>query len=194
MPPSASRGHNGLAWPLLVAGAVVIGDQITKVAASASLGRDASTHRVELLGSVIAFEYLENTGAAFGVLRGQGILLTLVAGLVVGLLVTHYLRSGQSSVVLGTSVGLLMGGALGNVVDRVRLGYVVDFIAVGAWPKFNLADSAVTVGVVLLAWSMIQAGDVSDHTRTENSTERETSETLSGGSVHRRQAVRYDGG
>jgi len=189
MPLSASRGHGGLVWPLLVAGAVLIGDQITKVIASDSLGRDASTHRLEILGSVLAFEYLENTGAAFGVLKGQGVILTLVAGLVMVLLMAHYLRSGRSSVVLGTSLGLLMGGALGNVVDRVRLGYVVDFIAVGVWPKFNMADSAVTVGVTLLAWSMIQAGDVSDQTRTEKLAEPEVTEKTLGGSVNGRQAV-----
>ncbi len=59
---------------------------------------------------------------------------------------------------LAVSLGLLVGGALGNVIDRVRLGYVIDFIAVGIWPKFNLADSAVTIGVVLLAWSLSQDG------------------------------------
>ena len=53
------------------------------------------------------------------------------------------------------SLGLLVGGALGNIIDRVRLGYVVDFVAVGVWPKFNAADSAVTIGVLMLAWTYV---------------------------------------
>lgn len=169
-------------------------DQVTKVIASNALGRDASTHRIEFVGSILAFEYLENTGAAFGVLEGQGVGLTLVAGVVVLLLLAHYLRSRQSSIVLASSMGLLLGGAIGNVIDRVRLGYVVDFIAIGIWPKFNLADSAVTVGVVLLMRSMIQAGDASDQRRSESPTEAEAPGSSPGGSGDRRPAVRYDGG
>ncbi len=181
-------------WPLVVASAVFLGDQVTKAIAAESLGRDASSHRFELLGSMLAFEYLENTGAAFGVLEGQGIVLTLIAGLVVVLLVAHYLRSGRTSAVMATSLGLLIGGALGNVVDRVRLGYVIDFIAVGIWPKFNLADSAVTVGVVLLGWTMVQVRDEPDQIRNERVAELEASDSASTGSVNVRQAVRYDGG
>ena len=137
-----------------MAGIVIAIDQVTKAIASKSLGRDADTHRFEMLGSLLAFEYIENTGAAFGVLEGQGIILTLVATAIVALLIWRYLRVGQSSPLVGASLGLLVGGAFGNVIDRVRLGYVVDFVAVGVWPKFNVADSAVTVGVVLVVWSM----------------------------------------
>jgi len=140
--------------PVTVAGIAVAFDQVTKAIASSSLGRDADTHRFELLGSLLAFEYIENTGAAFGVLNGQGVALTLIAAGIVALLIWRYVRVGLSSPMLAASLGLLIGGALGNIIDRVRLGYVVDFIAVGVWPKFNVADSAVTIGVVLIAWLM----------------------------------------
>lgn len=135
---------------------VVLADQASKWIAVREIGPDASDHRIELLGRWIAFEYLENTGAAFGVLDGQGSLLTIVAGVVVAVLLGYHLRMGGSSTLMAVSIGLVVGGALGNVFDRVRIGYVVDFVAVGLWPKFNLADSAVTIGVALLGWEMLR--------------------------------------
>lgn len=137
-----------------MAGVAIAIDQMTKALAVAALGRDADSHRFELFGSFLAFEYIENTGAAFGVLEGRGVVLTLIAGAIVAALVWTYARAGRSSPVLAASLGLLVGGALGNIIDRVRLGYVVDFVAVGVWPKFNVADSAVTIGVLMLAWTM----------------------------------------
>ncbi len=105
----------------------------------------------------MAFEYIENTGAAFGVLEGQGVFLTLIAGTIIAMLIWRYLRAGQPSLLMATSLGLVVGGAIGNVIDRLRLGYVVDFVAIGVWPKFNVADSAVVIGVLMLAWSMSRA-------------------------------------
>ena len=59
---------------------------------------------------------------------------------------------GADTPALAASLGLLAGGALGNLIDRLRLGHVVDFVAVGVWPKFNVADAAVSLGVLLLVW------------------------------------------
>ena len=137
-----------------MAGITVAIDQVTKALAAESLGRHAGSHRFELLGSLLAFEYVENTGAAFGVLEGRGVVLTLVAVAIVAALVWTFVRAGRASLVLAGSLGLLVGGALGNIIDRVRLGYVVDYLAVGVWPKFNAADSAVTIGVLMLAWTL----------------------------------------
>jgi signal peptidase II len=145
---------SSIALPFAVAGIAVAIDQVTKALAAGALGRAADSHRFEVLGSLLAFEYIENTGAAFGVLEGRGVILTLIAGAIVAALVWTYVRAGRTSPVLAVSLGLLIGGALGNIIDRVRLGYVVDFVAVGIWPKFNAADSAVTIGVLMLAWTM----------------------------------------
>jgi lipoprotein signal peptidase len=65
------------------------------------------------------------------------------------------------------SLGLLLGGAFGNLIDRIRLGYVVDFVAVGVWPKFNVADSAITVGVALLALQLMTDGAKGDRQRSQ---------------------------
>lgn len=176
---------------------VVAADQLTKLLVVAALGRDATDLRRELLGAVLALEYVENTGAAFGVLRGQGLLLTVAAGVLVAALVVYYRRAGQAerfSPVLASSLGLLAGGAAGNVVDRLRLGYVIDFIAVGIWPKFNVADSAISIGVVLLAWHLFR--DSGEPSRPEAAILPEGERRANGdGSISRlRKAARQDGG
>ena len=70
----------------------------------------------------------------------------------------------------------MAGGAIGNFVDRVRFGYVVDFIAVGPWPRFNIADSGITIGMILLAWSALQA-DSEDTSEPAGNTRDEYGET-----------------
>jgi len=134
---------------------VLLLDQLTKLVVVERLGPGKSQHRWGIVEPALAFEYVENTGAAFGVFRGQGMLLTALSVLVLIGLLAYYLTVRDPSAALMASIGLLLGGAAGNLVDRVRLGYVVDFAAVGLWPKFNLADSAISVGVVLLAWHLI---------------------------------------
>jgi signal peptidase II len=69
-------------------------------------------------------------------------------------LVLLYMRQVTPGVWLTVAIGLISGGALGNLFDRVRLGHVVDFLSVGSWPNFNIADSAITVGVLILVWGL----------------------------------------
>ncbi len=178
---------------LAVAGLVILADQASKLAVVHWLGPDATNHRVEILGRALAFQYLENTGAAFGVLDRQGTFLTVLAGVVVAALLGYYLRSGRTSVLLALSLGLVSGGALGNVIDRVRLGYVVDFVAVGIWPKFNVADSAVTVGVVLLAWVLMREPELTNE-RPENAVQPERGPTGDGRWSEMRKVALREGG
>jgi signal peptidase II len=135
---------------------IVVLDQILKFIFSSWLGPEAETHRWELAGNVLAFEYLENRGAAFGILPERTGLLTALSILIAGFGVTLMWREARSHPLTAIAIGMVVGGAIGNIVDRVRLGYVVDFIAVGTFPKFNLADSMITIGVLLLIWSSIQ--------------------------------------
>lgn len=103
--------------------------------------------------------YVQNTGAAFGLLRGAGPLLILISVAVIWVLASS-LRQENPRATAGPlrwqryGMFLILGGALGNVVDRIRLGYVVDFVDLLVWPVFNLADSAITVGIGLLLWGM----------------------------------------
>lgn len=141
--------------PVLVA-AVVIGlDQLAKAAIVEWLGPGSPSHRFDLVDGLLAVHYVENTGAAFGVLADRRVVLSVLALVVLVGLVLYYRQMGHGSMAARLGMGLLVGGALGNIIDRVRLGHVVDFIAVGPWPKFNVADSAITAGVLLVAWRAV---------------------------------------
>jgi signal peptidase II len=144
--------------PAGTAGLVLLLDQLSKWIVIRTLGPDEEEHRVEILGSALAFHYVENSGAAFGLLQGQTAFLTVVAAVVVTGLIVSYARHRAPTPVLAVGLGLLVGGAMGNLIDRYRFGYVVDFVSVGIFPKFNVADSAITFGVILLGFHMLRDG------------------------------------
>lgn len=146
------------AWIVAAIALLVISfDQLTKWWVTAWLGPPATTRRRDLLGEVLAFEYVENTGAAFGVLASQPWLVSILAGVVAVLVAVTLLRESSGAPASIVVAGLLLGGALGNLIDRARLGHVIDFIAVGSWPRFNVADSAISVGAALAAIVLIRA-------------------------------------
>jgi signal peptidase II len=139
--------------------AVVVLDQMSKTWIVDELGPDQISHRRDLLGSWFSFEYVQNRGAAFGLFAGGGGLVpALVAVGFIALVIALHKASRPNNWFL-FGAGLVAGGALGNVIDRVRLGHVTDFVAVGTWWRFNLADSAVTVGVLILIWLSMQSRD-----------------------------------
>jgi len=103
--------------------------------------------------------HIHNTGGAFGLFQGQSFSLTIVAfiGIVIILVYTLliYPRFSFLDGMLGKSaLGLVLGGTVGNLIDRLHFGYVTDFIDVGFWPAFNIADSAVVIGVIIFAYSL----------------------------------------
>lgn len=144
-------------WVGFVLAAVVIGlDQYTKALASAELQYRVPVEITAWFDLMLA----HNTGAAFSFLASAGgwqrwflAGVALVVSVVVGVWLTRLKRSEQ---LLGIALGLVLGGGLGNLIDRVSLGYVVDFISWHYndwyWPAFNIADSAICVGAVLLVW------------------------------------------
>ncbi len=134
---------------------VVVADQLSKI----WVRFYPEGHAVFEVG-FLRIIHLHNTGAAFGLFQGQSLLLTVVAIIgVIAILAYALLFSRRFPFFenrLGKPVlGLVLGGTVGNLVDRLRLGYVTDFIDVGVWPTFNIADSAITVGVILLAYSLL---------------------------------------
>ncbi|MGI8644564.1 MAG: signal peptidase II, partial [Thermomicrobiales bacterium] len=88
--------------------------------------------------------------AAFGIFGDQGLLLVLVAAVIIGALLIVTLSGSVASSWQQRTVGLIVGGAAGNLIDRLRLGYVTDFIDIGPWPTFNLADTAITIGIAVI--------------------------------------------
>ena len=116
-----------------------------------------------LLGSSIPTEGLfrithaSNTGSAFGLFPNQTFLLILGSIVGIVILLIFYRKQPIPGVWLRTSLGLELGGAAGNLVDRITLGKVTDFIDIGAWPVFNLADSSIVVGIGILAWFIMRS-------------------------------------
>jgi signal peptidase II len=134
---------------------IVAIDQAAKLAIIDWLGPDAARHRWEFAGKYLAIHYVENRGAAFGLLAGQTTLLIVLA-IAVGIGFIALLRQDlQRNVPLRVALVLIIAGAIGNLIDRIRYGYVVDFIAVGIWPKFNVADACITIAIGIVAWSAL---------------------------------------
>jgi signal peptidase II len=151
-PPQVQRTHPA-AW-LWLSAAVIALDQATKFLVTRFF---ELYERVEVL-PILDFTLLHNTGAAFSMLAnasGWQRPFFVVLGLVVSLMLVVWIwRSPRGDKLLPVALALILGGALGNVIDRVRLGYVVDFIhahwGAAYFPAFNIADSAITIGAVLL--------------------------------------------
>ena len=96
--------------------------------------------------------YSTNEGMVFGLFANQTFLITLTAIVGIAAIIIYSRYPIFNQVLVRVALGLMLGGAVGNLIDRIRLGEVIDFIDVGAWPVFNLADSAVVVGVVLIIY------------------------------------------
>src|SRR5438477_10863099 len=130
---------------------VLLADQVTKSLAREHL-HQGGARSVALIGEYIRLTYVENRGAAFGLLQNQTAFFVLVGVVVIAVISVSFRYMTNPSLLLIACLGLQMGGAIGNLIDRIRSGYVVDFIDLTFWPVFNLADSAIVVGVVLLAY------------------------------------------
>lgn len=139
------------AGPLAVAAVVVVLDQLAKVWAVGAL----SDGPVSVIGSLLEFRLTRNPGGAFSLLTNLTPVLAVLAVVMVVYIVRTTRRT--ADVVMAYSLALVLGGAVGNLVDRLvrspgfLRGEVVDFIKVPHWPTFNLADSAITIGVILIA-------------------------------------------
>lgn len=134
----------------VVAFLVLVLDQVSKAMIVATIGPAQSASSIALIGSWFSLEYVENRGAAFGLFTGAGPVLLVAAACTLVVLAWHVMRSPRQPLNQLVAFGLILGGALGNLTDRFRLGYVIDFVSVGWWPNFNLADSAIVIGVALM--------------------------------------------
>ena len=141
----AARWPQWLALGLVVA-AAVLADQATKHIVSSQLGLDEQVHVV----GPFAIHHVENSGIAFGLFAGATPLVTALTALAVGWMLVFFARSGARHPVLPVALGLLIGGSASNLVDRIRLGHVTDFLDFRYWPAFNLADTFIVVGVAIL--------------------------------------------
>lgn len=146
---------------ILGAAVIIVLDQITKAAISSRFSLHES---YTVIGGIFNLVYVVNPGAAFGFLAGASasfryvffIGITLAA---IALIIYYLLKNKTGSLMMVVSLTLIFAGAVGNLIDRVRFGAVVDFldfyIGTWHWPAFNVADSAITVGAVLMIWEML---------------------------------------
>jgi signal peptidase II len=141
----AARWPQWLALGLVVT-AAVLADQVTKHIVSSQLSLDDKVH---VVGS-FSIHHVENSGIAFGLFAGATPLVTALTALAVGWMLVFFARSGARHPVLPVALGLLIGGSASNLVDRIRLGHVTDFLDFRYWPAFNLADTFIVVGVAIL--------------------------------------------
>ena len=155
--------------PLLLTALVIVADQLSK---AWIVGNFAMFESREIIPGLFNFTYLTNKGAAFGLLNGnygawRQIFFVAIAVIALIVLIIALRQLREQGWIYGVALGLIAGGAAGNLLDRLRLGAVVDFLDFyykgHHWPAFNVADSAITVGVSLLILQQILSGkNVSD--------------------------------
>ncbi|HEU5098444.1 MAG TPA: signal peptidase II [Roseiflexaceae bacterium] len=168
--------------PALVGLAVIALDQVSKAWILRTLGPQQGTS-IPVLGSWLSLTYIKNNGVAFGMFQGIPHFFTLTSIVIsIGALIFYRYQLPNNRRWIQVSVGMIVGGAIGNIIDRLRYGHVVDFVHVSWFPGiFNLADSAITVGVLMLAGYLLLMGETSGGTvRKQPADEALLGELLSG--------------
>jgi signal peptidase II len=150
-----SLGAGPSQWIALVAvaAAAVVADQLTKEIIARTLAVGSS---VDIVGP-FSIHHVENSGIAFGFFSSRTTIVIGVTGLAVGWMLWYFARAGRRHPVLPVALGLVLGGSVANLIDRVRLGRVTDFLDLAAWPAFNLADTFIVVGVAVLFAALVLA-------------------------------------
>ena len=141
----AARPRHWIALGAIVAAAVVA-DQLTKHVVASELFLDED---VKVVGP-FSIHHVQNSGIAFGLFSSATSAVTALTAFAVGWMLVYFARSGARHPVLPVALGLLIGGSTSNLIDRIRLGHVTDFLDLSYWPAFNLADSFIVVGVAIL--------------------------------------------
>ncbi len=125
---------------------IIILDQLTKYLIS---GYILPSQSIPLIKNILHITYIQNTGAGFGILKGWNTILIFVSLIIIGIILFYFdriIKEKQTHI----PITLILGGAIGNLIDRIFLGYVIDFIDFRIWPAFNIADSCITIGALWL--------------------------------------------
>jgi signal peptidase II len=152
-------------WPVFLglAAAIVVTDQLTKAWIVATIAPGES---ISVIGDYLRLIHGQNNGALFGLFRESAVLFGLASLIVIGLIVAYHARSGRSPY-MSIALGLLLGGAIGNLIDRLRLGHVVDFVDAGIgnvrWYTFNVADAAISFAIILLVIAALRPSLIDKH-------------------------------
>lgn len=133
-----------------VAGTIIIIDHITKLFIEQWLPLYSTWAPFPELAGVFRITHVSNTGAAFGLFPGGSVIFTVIAVIVAAVIIFYNYQLSGNQILLRLALGLQLGGATGNLIDRLRLGHVTDFLDFGPWPVFNVADASIVAGVVIL--------------------------------------------
>ncbi len=161
---------------LVIAGTaigVVFLDQLSKAWVERNLAIYESLTPFPALAKVFTLTHFTNTGAAFGLLQDQSILFVVIGVVVIASIVVYSRYLPHDQFLVQFALGLQLGGALGNMIDRVRQGHVTDFIYFHFWPAFNIADASIVIGVILLGWTMLR---MSNESSTEAAVDTDSGE------------------
>jgi signal peptidase II len=170
-PISVAERRLGATWPQWASLATVAlsalgADQLTKAIVTSRLDLFDEVHVV----GPFSIHHVTNSGIAFGFFSSATSLVILLTALAVAWMLYFFARSGSRHPILPVALGLVMGGSVSNLVDRVRLGHVTDFLDLRYWPAFNLADTFIVVGVAALLLALV----VSDRNAAKPQRVRET--------------------
>ncbi|MCJ7824640.1 MAG: signal peptidase II [Anaerolineales bacterium] len=138
-----------------IAGAIIALDQCSKYIVRSKLSFGASWSPFEWLAPYARFVHWNNTGAAFGIFPQGSMIFTIVAIVVSLAIIFYFPRVPSSEIPLRLALGLQLGGAVGNLISRLSTGAVTDFISLGSFPVFNVADSSISIGVAVLLVGML---------------------------------------
>ncbi|MBI2522983.1 signal peptidase II [Candidatus Woesearchaeota archaeon] len=125
--------------------AVILIDQIAKFLIKTNFQLDQST---PLINNIFHLTYIQNTGAGFGILKSQALILIFISVAVIGIILYNFDKIKNNETLLQILAGFVLGGTIGNLIDRLAYGHVIDFLDFQIWPIFNFADSFVTIGVI----------------------------------------------
>ncbi|GAB4125865.1 MAG: hypothetical protein OHK0050_38260 [Roseiflexaceae bacterium] len=151
--------------PGLLGLGIILADQVTKVMVWDALGPNEG-NSIPVLGDWLRLTLVHNTGVAFGLFQGFPHVFTVTSILIsLGAIYFYRFHLPQGRIWIQASVGMIVGGAIGNIIDRIRMGFVIDFLHITWFPGiFNIADSAITIGVAMLAGYLLLLGDVEPET------------------------------
>jgi signal peptidase II len=150
-PVSAAERSLAARAPQWIGLTAIAADQLTKLIVASQLDLDESLHVV----GPFSIHHVQNSGIAFGLFASATAIVTLLTAVAVGWMLVFFARSGARHPVLPVALGLLIGGSTSNLIDRIRLGHVTDFLDFGWWPAFNLADSFIVIGVAILFAALV---------------------------------------
>lgn len=148
-----TRSQFDILFALITTFSVIFFDRITKMFFSDFLAYGES---LPIIRNVLHMTLIHNTGIAFGFFKNQGIVfivIPIVAIFLLGFNIYYYRQNNEAlSRIYIVSFSLILGGAIGNLIDRIVYGHVIDFIDFRVWPVFNIADSAITIGAIMIAF------------------------------------------